>query len=165
MSAEKCSLARAVQELKDLLADGAGGRDTEWTRRMNRSLATIEQSARRHRAKLEDDGGRVVDVDTSLNPSPTVARRTDVLRRELDELMQEARSLRDKARTLHPVPEQPNPATAAGALAVAPEAADVADFGVFCERVEQLLEGFEHLDEEEAELIQESVTLDLGAGD
>jgi hypothetical protein len=56
-------------------------------------------------------------------------------------------------------------ATAAGALEVAPEAGDVADYGAFCARAEQLLKGFEHFDEEEAELIQESVTMDLGAGD
>ena len=46
---------------------------------------------------------------------------------------------------------------------MAPEAGDVADFGVFCERAERLLQGFEHYDEEESELIQESVTMDLAA--
>jgi hypothetical protein len=164
MPAKKTSLGRAVEELRTVL-DARGGQDKDWPRRVDQSLERIEQSARRHRAKLGDNEGRVVDVDTSLNPSPTVARRTEELRRELDALLHEARTLRERARTLHPVEPNINPATTAGALPVAPEAADVADFGVFCERVEHLLDGFEHFDEEETALIQESITLDLGAGD
>lgn len=164
MPAKKSSLGRAVEELRDVL-DARGGQDKDWPRRLDQCLERIEQSALRHRAKLEDDEGRVVDVDTPLNPSPTVARRTEELRRQLDALRHETRTLRERARTLHPVEADINPATTAGALPVAPEAADVADFGVFRERVERLLEDFEHFDEEETDLIQDSVTLDLGAGD
>lgn len=163
MPANKSSLGRAVEALRKVLH--ARRQDKDWPRRVDESLERIEQSACRHRVKLEEDEGRAVDVDTSLNPSPTVARRTEELCRDLDALLHEARSLRDGARTLHPVAADINPVTTAGALPVAPEAADVADFGVFCERVEHLVEGFEHFDEEERDLIQESVTLDLGAGD
>jgi uncharacterized membrane protein YccC len=165
MPANKCSLANAVKELKRVLAEDAAGREKDWTGRMGQALSALEQSVRQHRAKLEDAEGRVVEVERSLNPSPTVARRADQLREELDRLLQDAHALRGKLQSTHPSRARMDPATAAGALSVAPEAGDVADFGVFCERVEHLLDGFEHYDEEEAELIQESVTMDLGAGD
>jgi hypothetical protein len=159
------SLGRAVNELRNVLNEGNGNADKDWPRRARQILERIEQATRRHSIRLEKSGGRAVDVDTALNPSPTVARRSDELRRELDGLLQETRSLREQARTLHPAATDIPPSTVAGALPVAPEAADVADVGVFRERVEHLLEGFKHLEKDEADLIQESVTLDLGAGD
>ncbi|HWG46614.1 MAG TPA: hypothetical protein VN688_27880 [Gemmataceae bacterium] len=165
MPADKCSLANAAKALKRVLAEDAAGREKEWTERMGQALSALEQSVRRHHANLEDAEGRVVNVESSLNPSPTVARRADQLRDELDNLLQEAHALHGKLQGIHPSTARMDPSTAAGALAVAPEAGDVADFGVFCERVEHLLDGFEHYDEEESELIQESITMDLGAGD
>jgi hypothetical protein len=165
MSVPKGSLAKAVEDLRQILVMHDSGGESQWARRMGETLTKVEQAASSHRARLKDERGRVVDVDTPLNPSPTVDRRANELREELDELMREARRLRGKLSSLHPAPEKIDPGTAAGALPVAPEAADVADFGVFCERVEKLLNGFEQFDEEESDLIQQSVTLDLGAGD
>jgi hypothetical protein len=165
MLPRKSSLVRSVEELRKVLDERDGDRGKDWPRRAEQCLERIEQSARRHRARLENADGRVVDLDTPLNPSPTVARRTDELRQDLGDLLREARTLRERARTLHPVAANTDPGTVAGVLPVAPEAADIADFAVFCERVERLLEGFEHVDEEETDLIQESITLDLGAGD
>jgi len=162
MPAKKGTLARAVGELKRLLDDG---RAQDWPRRMEQALAGVEEAVRRHRAGLEDDEGRVVDVDTPLNPSPGVARRADALRQELDNLMREAGRLRQKVMDLHPSARGMDAASAAGALPVAPETADVADFGVFRERVEHLLDSFAHFQEEDGRLMQESITLDLGAGD
>ncbi len=165
MPANKCSLANAVKGLTQMLGEDATGRAKDWTQRVDQALSALEHSVRRHRAHLEDAEGRVVDVESSLNPSPTVARRANQLCQELDSLLREAQALRGKLQGIHPSTEKMDASTAAGALAVAPEAGDVADFGVFCERAERLLEGFEHYDEEESELIQESVTMDLGAGD
>jgi hypothetical protein len=164
MPANNLTLAKAVEELKRVLREDIAGRESTWSRRLDEALARVEQAASRHRACLEDEQGRVVDVDTPLNPSPTVARRSDELRQELDALLREAGRLRGKLATLHPASNL-DAQTAAGALPVAPETADIADFGVFCERVETLLQRFEHFDADESELIQESVTLDLGAGD
>jgi hypothetical protein len=165
MSAQKGSLAKAVEDLRQILNRQTPGREAEWVRRMGDALVKVEQAAAQHRARLKDEQGRVVAVDTPLNPSPTVDRRADELRQELDDLVQEARRLKGKLSSLHPVSAEIDPGTAAGALPVAPETADVADFSVFCERVERLLQGFEHFDEAESDLIQESITLDLGAGD
>ena len=164
MSAKKQSLARAVEGLKQALAGDAAGQGEAWVRRVDQALETVEQAVRHHRATLSDAEGRVVDVNTSLNPSPGVARRADGLRQELDNLLNQAAKLRGKLKTIHPAAAT-DPSTAAGALPVAPEVGDATDFSVFCERAEQLLEGLGRYDEEEAELIEDSVTMDLGAGD
>ena len=164
MPVKKQSLLQALEELKHVLADDAAGQGEDWSRRMSQALATLEQFLRQHRATLSDAEGRVVDVNTSLNPSPGVARRADGLRQDLDNLLNQAAKLRGKLKTIHPAAAT-DPSTAAGALPVAPEVGDATDFSVFCERAEQLLEGLGRYDEEEAELIEDSVTMDLGAGD
>jgi hypothetical protein len=165
MSTKKYSLAKAVKELRAALDDYAPGREKARGQRLEQTLAAMEEGARQHRACLKDSEGRVVDVDTSLNPSPGVSRRVEELWQELDNLLQEIRSLREKAENVHPSTAKEDVATVAGSLPVAPEAADGVDFAVFRARVERLVEGFEHFDEEEARLIQESITMDLGAGD
>jgi len=165
MAAEKHPLAASIDDLKRALGERAANREDDWIRRMDQALAAVERCAWRHRADLKDPEKKAVDVDTPLNPSPVIARRMDALRADLNGLLREAGRLRKKLHDLHPPAEKVDPATAAGALPVAPEAADVADYGVFCERAEQLLQGFEQFDQEEANLIQESVTMDLGAGD
>jgi hypothetical protein len=165
MAAKISSLVEAVSALKNVLSERATASETSGLRQMDSYLARIERAAQQHRRKLGEGNEEMVNVDTPLTSSPTVARRTDALRQELDALVQEATRLRRQAQTVHPVATAVNPATAAGALPVSPEAADVADLGVFYERLEQLLDRFEHFEEDETELIQDSVTLDLGAGD
>ena len=164
MSAEKQSLAKAVGGLKQVLAGNVAAQGPTWTGRVDQALDAVEQAIRQHRDTLSDAQGRVVDVDSSLNPSPGVARRADGLRQDLDNLLNQAAKLRGKLKTIHPAAAT-DPSTAAGALPVAPEVGDATDFSVFCERAEQLLEGLGRYDEEEAELIEDSVTMDLGAGD
>ena len=165
MPAEKRSLVRAVEELKQAVQSPTVQRGKSWADRVEQALTVVEQSVRRHRANLKDDKGQVVDVDSSLNPSPVVARRAEGLHQDLDELLQEVQMLRQKVRDVHPGSVSTAPDTAAGALPVAPDTADLADFGVFCERMTHMLERFEPFDEQKVALIQESVTMDLGAGD
>lgn len=159
------TLIEARTELQNVLAERTAGSDRAWLDRVEPCLARLEQAARQHLANLGDDGENAGNGESSLQPSPKVARRTEALRQELEALRQEAATLRGQAQTVHPVAAPSNPRTAAGALSVAPEAAEIADFGVFYERLEQMLHDFEHFDEDETDMIQESVNLDLGAGD
>jgi hypothetical protein len=165
MPVKKQSLLQALEELKHVLADDAAGQGEDWSRRMSQALATLEQFLRQHRATLSDAEGRVVDLDTSTNPSPGVARRADKLHQELDKLLGEAQTLREKLKAVHPSGGVETPSTDAGALPVAPEVGDRTDFSVFCEQVEELLKELEHYNEEEVRLIEDNITLDLGAGD
>lgn len=165
MAAKMSSLVEAVSELKSVLSELASGSEKSGLRQIDSYLARIERAAQQHRRKLGEGNEEMVEVDTPLTSSPTVARRTDALRQELETLLHEATMLRKQTQTVHPVAASVNPATAAGALPVSPEAAEVADLGVFYERLEQLLDRFEHFEADETELIQDSVNLDLGAGD
>jgi hypothetical protein len=158
-------LVDVVSELKSVLAERAGGSAKSWLRRVESCLVRIERAARQHRDAFGDSEEKMVAVDTPLNPSPTVARRTEALRQELEALLHETARLREKTQTVSADPAPINPFAAAGALPVAPEAAEIADFGAFCERLERLLGDFEQFDRTETDLIQDSVTLDLGAGD
>jgi hypothetical protein len=163
MPATNVPLVQAMQGLKQALgSNGVGQKD--WAERVARALEGVEAAVRQHRDTLEDEEGRVVDVNTSLNPSPVVKRRADGLRAELDGFLAEAQELRRKVGEVH-ASASVDPRTLAGALPVAPEAGDVPDFGVFWQRARDLLKGLGHFEEQEADLIQYSVTLDLGAGD
>ncbi len=159
----KVPLVQAMQGLKEALgSNGVGQKD--WAGRVGQALEVVEEAVRRHRDALEDEEGRVVDVNTSLNPSPVVKRRADELCAELDDFLEEARELRRKVGEIHASPLA-DPKNLAGALPVAPEAGDLPDFGVFWQRARDLLKGLGHFEEAEADLIQYSVNLDLGAGD
>jgi hypothetical protein len=163
MAATNVPLVQAMQGLKQALgSNGVGAKD--WAERVDQALGAVEEAVRQHRDTLEDEEGRVVDVNTSLNPSPVVKRRADGLRAELDGFLQEAQALRAKVRGVHSS-AQADPKTLAGTLPVAPAAGDQPDFGAFWQRAHDLLRGLGHYEEEEADLIQYSVTLDLGAGD
>jgi hypothetical protein len=156
-------LVQAMQGLKQALGSNGVGQP-DWAGRVAAALAAVEEAVRQHRDTLEDEEGRVVDVNTSLNPSPVVKRRADGLRDELDGFLKEAEALRAKVRGVH-ASAAADPKTLAGALPVAPGAGELPDFGVFWQRARGLLKGLGHFEEEEADLIQYSVTMDLGAGD
>jgi hypothetical protein len=163
MPAVKVPLVQAIKGLKEALgSNGVGQRD--WAERVGHALEAVDEAVRQHRDALEDEEGRVVDVNTPLNPSPVVKRRADGLREELDGFRKEARELRHKVGEVH-ASAVADPQTLAGALPVSPEAGELPDFGVFWQRARDLLAGLGHFEEEEADLIQYSVTLDLGAGD
>lgn len=163
MPTTKVPLMQAIQGLKEALgSNGVGQQD--WAGRVGHALEAVKEAVRQHRDSLEDEEGRLVDINTSLNPSPVVKRRADGLREELDHFLGEARDLRHKVEGVH-ASAVADPKTLAGALPVAPEAGEQPDFGVFWQRARDLLAGLSHFEEEEADLIQYSVTLDLGAGD
>ena len=89
MPAVQVPLVQAMQGLKQALgSNGVGQKD--WAERVGRALTAVEEAIRQHRDTLEDDEGRLVDVNTSLNPSPVVKRRADGLREQLDGLLKEA---------------------------------------------------------------------------
>lgn len=165
MTMTKQSLSQAGDDLKHVLAETAAGQGEDWCRRVSQALDRMEQSLRQHRATLRDAEGRVIDVDTSTNPSPGVARRADKLHQALDKLLGEVQTLHTKLNTVHPSAGVVDPSTAAGALPVEPEVGDQTDFSVFCERAEQFVRDLEHYNEAEVQLIEDNVTLDLGAGD
>jgi hypothetical protein len=163
MKARKKTLEAAVTGLERALATDAG---PDWAGRVGQALDRLEQAVREHNQALAATDGRLVEVDRPLLPSPTVDRRTEELRRDLDGFLEEAKALRGQVRGAAPgAGLGVGAAGQAGAREVAPEAGAAADFGVFCQRARRLLEALHHFEEEETDLVQDSVTTDIGAGD
>jgi hypothetical protein len=166
MRAKNDTLEKAMGELERALAEEAVGREADWAGRVDQVLAGIEAAVQQRAANLEPPDGKVVEVDRPRLPSPTVSRRAAGLRQELAGVLAEAQALRARVRgavQAFGVPVQP--AGLAGALPVAPEAGAIPDFGVFRQRVRELLTALAQYEEEEARLILESVTTDIGAPD
>jgi hypothetical protein len=153
MKARGGTLAAAVDGLEQALASDPAGREQDWAVRVGRALGGLEQAARGHGRALAAAGGLPVEVDRPLLPSPTVDRRSGELRRELEGALGEAKALRAKVA-----------GAARRAAGAAPEAGG-AEFGVFCRRARRLLGALRRYEVEETDLLQDSITTDLGAGD
>jgi hypothetical protein len=143
MAVQRGNLADAVSELERALADNGPDRD----RLLADALANLEEAARAHALEMDPHHGQLVDVDRPLLPSPGVTRQVSGLRQELGELVADAAILRDRL-------------TGAGGGANPAE-----DYSSMRDRARKLAEDLERFNEQEARLIQDSVTTDLGAGD
>ena len=160
------SLFAALDELERLMALDATRRAPGWLGQVDQALTAVEQGMRERANALTVPEEGLVEIDRPPLPSPTVTRRAEELRQELVGWIEEARRLREKLAGTAPASGlNPDPSTLAGALPVAPEAGALPDFGVFYRRTKNLLEGLQHYQEEEAKLILDSVTPDIGAGD
>jgi hypothetical protein len=159
------NLLEATTQLEQALAAPATDRGDSWRRRMEQALAQFEEAVRQHSASLAASGGKLVDVDRPLLPSPGVDHHVDRLREELKSFLEETQRLRGRVSQVVP-PDGPASAEGiAGALSVAPELGAIPDFGIFCKRGRSLVEALQHYEQEEAELILRSVNTDIGAGD
>jgi hypothetical protein len=144
MSATTDSLERALAELENVLAGPGAGLDARWAKGAALALAVVEQAVQQHTHGLEPPEGRVVELDRPAIPSPGLDRRLAGLQEELDGLRQEAAALRRAA--------QAGPTHAR-------------DLAALWRRTAALRDALARAGRQEAELVQESVTLDLGAGD
>ena len=159
-------LFAAVHGLECLLAESMAARQQDWLARVDQALAGVEQAMRERANALTVPEEGLVEVDRPRLPSPTVARRAEELRQELAGMIAEARALRAKVQSATPASGlEIGSSDLAGALPVAPEAGAVPDFGLFCRRTRELLDGLGRYEEEEAKLILDSITPDIGAGD
>jgi hypothetical protein len=146
MTAQRDNLVAAVAQLEKALAGPDAGPDAgpEASRqRLDAALAALVQAVDEHGRALDAGEGRVVDVESPRLPSPTVDRQVGQLHRELQELRGEAAAVRDRL--------------AAGAA--------TPDFGPLRGRVRRLLECLQRYNQDEARVILDSVTTDIGAGD
>jgi len=166
MPTKSDALSASVEGLERALAERSTSPERDWAERVDQALAAVEQAVRQRSATLEAPDGRLVDIEGPRLPSPTVSRRAGKLHQELDGFLDETRALRAKLRGSAQAPGTVvTPSGQAGALALSPEAGAVADFGVFCKRARELLDALGHYEQEEADLILDTVTTDIGAGD
>ena len=166
MPANETNLNSVADGLERALGEGAAGREPDWIGAVDRALAAVEGALRRRAESLRTPDGHLVELDRPRLPSPAIDRRTGELERQLQQFLARAQSLRAEVRgAAEGVGLEQNPAEAAGALSVAPEAGAVAALGVFRQHARELAGALRHLEQQEADLVLDSITPDLGAGD
>ena len=149
MKAKKHAFLTAVAELKQALAEDSTGRERDWAERVDRALAGIVGAVQRHNATLLAPSGGVVDVASGQVPSPGVDRRLAVLYEELEGMLGEAAALRARLQR----------------VLTSATAGELPDCTLCRCRAAELLDALDRYETDEADLILDSVTTDIGAGD
>jgi hypothetical protein len=161
MPATTDNLLVAIEELVRVLNGPAGG-----IARLERALGNLEQTVQRHAEALGEPDGLVGQIDRPRVPSPGLDRHTEHLREELAHFLEDIRKLRRRARSEGQTPPlSADPENLAGALPVAPEAGALSNQGVLVQRARQLARALERYENEEADLLLDTVNMDIGAPD
>ena len=142
MRARNETLSAASAALEQALAVGANP-TPGWAVQVEDALSRVERAAHRQDAGLYAPTGGAVDIDSSQTPSPGLQRRLDSLHDDLGSLQARARTLQGLARH-------------------APERTAAVDLH---RHAAALLDAVRRYEREEARLILDSVTVEVGAGD
>jgi len=147
MRTSEDTLLEAGASLEIALEAGPGRGPQAWAARIDESLAAIASAVARHSRNLQASGGGVVEVSGGQAPSPGMDRQVKRLWRNLADLQREAEALRSSVR------EVMNPEGEGSRIDEVQE------------RAAHLLAGLDRYVREEAHLILESTTTEVGAGD
>jgi hypothetical protein len=160
MPANTDNLLVAIEELERVLNNPAGG-----TSRLEGALGNLEQTMQRHADALREPDGLVGQIDRPRIPSPGLDRHTEHLREELAHFLEDIRTLRNRAQVDRQTPRVSADPTLAGALPVAPEAGALSNQGVLVQRARRLAQNLERYENEEADLLLDTVNTDIGSPD
>lgn len=156
-------LSAPLERLGTALANDPAGREGIWAEGLASALAAVAEALRRHAAAAEAPGGPLAQVDLTR---PTLVRQVSQLRQEHVDLPGQAEALAAEARqvaTSFGVPT--DTVTASDELPPPAGGGPPADVSQLRSRVQEYLAALRHHADEEAGLLIESVTTDLGAGD
>jgi hypothetical protein len=145
MRAKKRSLAETVAGLESALDADAVGRERDWAERLGRALGLLAQAVRRHAAELDSEGG--LYIDSARSHCRTMDRQVTQLHTDLVAALQRACVLR---------------AEMAEARASGPPGRAFLDAQAFRRRGRELLSALRRYEEDEARLILECATTDIG---
>jgi hypothetical protein len=143
MRAKKQSLAAAVASLERALGEGPVLDHRAWADQLDQALLAVERAVRRHEGDLEPPDGELVEVARDRIPSPGLDRAVAGLQHDLEGFLAEARALRAQLRAATPR----------------------ADFQAVRRRAAEFLTALDDYQMQEAHVILDAVTTDIGAGD
>lgn len=151
MHGKKETLSPAVANLQQIVADEAAYESSRWVSRLERALSAVEQAVRRQGSLIDSPEGGVSEVSGGQSPSPGMDRRVNCLHDDLDYLLEESQALRLQASLLRSNTTLDRSGTdAIEGLRL---------------RAAALLEALNHYETEEARLILDDATTEIGAGD
>ncbi len=135
-------LSTSLERLQQCLAAGPAGRERDWARRVGDALDVLIREFSRHTADSESPEGLTSEVDVTR---PSLARNVEDLRRQHRDFLDRLRAFRKDVEE-------------AGRAAI-PDLTGIQSTG------RELAAGLSRHREMETDLIQESITTDLGAAD
>jgi hypothetical protein len=136
-------LLQSIQQLEQWLAKPPAGRERNWAARVDQALAAAEETLQLENTDLRSDtDGPFKAVDMTR---PSLVRCVGELRRQLAADVGATAALRSEVQ--------------AAGRGAAP------DFGALRHHLEEFVRDLRQLREGEIDVVQESVTTDLGAGD
>jgi hypothetical protein len=162
MTAKVDILSQALEHLEQALHADVAGKERDWAEGVAGGLTHVVHALRKHATETENPSGLYAEVDLTR---PTLARQVGELRREHGDFLHKALDLHNNVQKLRqaftaatrPVPmADPLPA---------PPVTTTADFSAIRNLGDQLLASLSHHQQLETDLVLESVTTDLGAGD
>jgi hypothetical protein len=136
------ALLQAIQRLEQALAAEAPGQGPAWAEQVDTALAQAERALQEENAEADSPKGVFKAVDMTR---PALVRRVAELRQALAQDVGEAASLRSEVQ--------------------AAAHASRTDFGALRNHLREFVRALRSLKEGEIDVVQESVTTDLGAGD
>jgi len=153
--------AQALHQLKVALSVKIPEREQDWANGVEHALSMIEKALKENRTAANAPDSVLAEVDETRE---TLARQADGIRQDRASLLQECLALQlDLQSAAHALPvdkETPSPLPTP-----ATPAADSVDFPALRHRLEEFRAGVEGILQTETDLIRESITTDLGAGD
>jgi hypothetical protein len=156
-------LQAPLDRLEHALAAPAAGRERHWASRLAAVLGAVGQAWLAHTALSESADGVFTEVDLTR---PSLVRQVGALCRQHGELLARTAALQREAQAAaraFTLPALSRAAAYPPADGVGPQ--EVPDFGRLRRQAEQLLQALRRHQEDETDLVLESVTTDIGVGD
>jgi hypothetical protein len=163
MPSRKDILQAPLDRLEHVLGVPATGRERQWASRLAAALGAVGQGWLAHTAESESADGVFTEVDLTR---PSLVRQVGALCREHGDLLARTTALQREAQSAACAFTFPALSRAAGyppGGSGGPR--EIPDFGLLRQQAEQLLRALRRHQEDETDLVLESVTTDIGVGD
>jgi len=161
MNTRQDVLLAPIEQLEVALRVHAPGREHDWARDVDGILGRVEESLRRHVMETDGSGGMWTKVDMTR---PTLVRQVGALLEEHTSFLERTSTLRQEVRSAATAFAPRTPTGVTDRLPAATPGT-VPDFGSLRQQLEEFAAALKHHRDEEAGLVIESVTTDIGVGD
>jgi hypothetical protein len=149
-------LTGSLDRLSRALTADVPGHEREWAETVGAALITVENALRQHIAAVQDPDGVFAEVDGTR---PTLARHASELCSQQSDLLKQVLAHQEVVQGAAEAFKPAADPTAPKSVVAVPA------FGLIRQQAEQILEGLQHIKDDEAKLVLDSVNTDIGVGD